>query len=671
MRSDEKHSSGKLREPRIHVFHGSGQDSVDRIDDCIPRHDDARFGDSFRTKIRGRAIGRGKIQVRNGRNQAPVHFFGERPELVAGAESGFDVGYANFFLEPHERSGKCGRRIALHEKPIRADFAKHVRKRFEYASGEFERGLVFLHQIQIVVGRDAKNTQHLIEQVAMLRGYTNMRFDMLSARGADDRRHLDGFGTRTENSDDAHELFACCGSQKRVRDAIGQNRPIVRLHKTIPIGLPSQRARLHERVRPRGGVWLREKYIRPGEPLPRLQRIGNNQFSAGGIFYDLDLEREVSTRGDALGEDADVESVEVRRDFRRRNSASCDYIVFAICLEQRLPAMGRSDDEEFGVRKTLARCEKCFDHEVDSGERPVIADVADDKFSFEAEPGAQGSYFFVGHAAKFCEISSVRKRLRQDVTFARELFAEWLGDGKDGVHIQGNFAEIRTNFFEALRRLFVFREPIDDIEGSADVLGAIGPEELGCVENMRDFVCLNNGEQSAAISGLASSKRASRTEKTMQQYRLPNGELDGREAANGRGSLLRVKRGRNSNAKLFDAANERRLGIDMQRVSPLQNINVETIGETLREFELANGNVVCIDVRNDEKARFLRRRRSGRRRGHFSTRKWPMTSASIPEEKNVRIASVGVWTMASPRRLKLVFMMTGTPVIFPNSSMSR
>src|SRR5271154_3003752 len=56
---------------------------------------------------------------------------------------------------------------------------------------------------------------------------------------------------------------------------------------------------------------------------------------------------------------------------------------------------------------------------------------------------------------------------------------------------------------------------------------------------------------------------------------------------------------------------------------------------------------------------------------HFSTRKLPITSASIPELKNVRSASVGVCTIASPRRLNDVFIITGTPVRFPNSSISR
>ncbi len=50
---------------------------------------------------------------------------------------------------------------------------------------------------------------------------------------------------------------------------------------------------------------------------------------------------------------------------------------------------------------------------------------------------------------------------------------------------------------------------------------------------------------------------------------------------------------------------------------------------------------------------------------HFSTRKLPMTRESMPELKKVRNALVGVSTMASPRRLKELFMMTGTPAIAP------
>ena len=56
---------------------------------------------------------------------------------------------------------------------------------------------------------------------------------------------------------------------------------------------------------------------------------------------------------------------------------------------------------------------------------------------------------------------------------------------------------------------------------------------------------------------------------------------------------------------------------------------------------------------------------------YFAIRKLPITRTSIPELKNVQMASVGVHTIASPRRLNDVFITTGTPVRFPNSSITR
>ena len=47
---------------------------------------------------------------------------------------------------------------------------------------------------------------------------------------------------------------------------------------------------------------------------------------------------------------------------------------------------------------------------------------------------------------------------------------------------------------------------------------------------------------------------------------------------------------------------------------------------------------------------------------YFSTRKLLKTSASMPELKKVRTASVGVLTIALLHRLKEVFIITGMPV---------
>jgi hypothetical protein len=56
---------------------------------------------------------------------------------------------------------------------------------------------------------------------------------------------------------------------------------------------------------------------------------------------------------------------------------------------------------------------------------------------------------------------------------------------------------------------------------------------------------------------------------------------------------------------------------------------------------------------------------------YFSTINSPSTSASIPELKKVRMASVGVQTMGSPRKLNEVFITTGTPVRLANSRIKR
>ena len=56
---------------------------------------------------------------------------------------------------------------------------------------------------------------------------------------------------------------------------------------------------------------------------------------------------------------------------------------------------------------------------------------------------------------------------------------------------------------------------------------------------------------------------------------------------------------------------------------------------------------------------------------YFSTIWWPKTKLSIPLFEKVFQALAGLPTIGSPRRLKLVFISTGTPVASQNFSTSR
>ena len=106
------------------------------------------------------------------------------------------------------------------------------------------------------------------------------------------------------------------------------------------------------------------------------------------------------------------------------------------------------------------------------------------------------------------------------------------------------------------------------------------------------------------------------------------------------------------NGELLETALKGTGCVNVERIAPSEDKGFEAIGEAAGKFNFANRNVFSVAVRDDKKARLLME--SGlrvRRSTHFSTKKLPMTSASMPEEKKVRMASVGVCTMASPRRL--------------------
>jgi hypothetical protein len=65
---------------------------------------------------------------------------------------------------------------------------------------EFGQGLVFAHQVKIVIGRDLEQAEYLVQHLAVLCGDADRRFDLLRAgQGAHDRRHLDRLRARAED----------------------------------------------------------------------------------------------------------------------------------------------------------------------------------------------------------------------------------------------------------------------------------------------------------------------------------------------------------------------------------------------------------------------------------------------------------------------------------------
>src|SRR5215467_4043256 len=220
MRSDKKNSSRELREARISKIDRRGKDKAERVHNSVSGENDTRTWYAFGAKVGSGTRGRHEIQVGEWRNEMPVHLFRKRAVLVAGSEAGFDVPDEDFLLKGNEGRGKgrCG--VTLNQEPVRPNFSQDSRKGFKNAGGEFQRSLIFLHEIQIVVWGDVKDTQHLVQHVPMLCRDADVHFDVCSPSGANNWRHFYGFGTRAENGDDAHELSLVGRAEQRVRNAI-------------------------------------------------------------------------------------------------------------------------------------------------------------------------------------------------------------------------------------------------------------------------------------------------------------------------------------------------------------------------------------------------------------------------------------------------------------------
>src|SRR5579871_1577190 len=241
----------------------------------------------------------------------PVHLFRKRPVLVARPQTGLHMPNAYLFLKRNECRSQCSCRISLNQQPIGGNFSKYSRQLLKNARSKFQRRLIFPHEIQIVIGRNVKHTQHLVQSAAMLRCHAYKYLDVRSASGANDWRHFDGFWPRAENGDYSHKLVFRRRSKQRIRNSICKNRPIVWLDKAVPLGLPCHGTRSNKRFRPRNRIGFSQKDIRPRQALPCFEWRGDNYFATRRILDDFYLERKICSCRDALRKNAHVQRIEI------------------------------------------------------------------------------------------------------------------------------------------------------------------------------------------------------------------------------------------------------------------------------------------------------------------------------------------------------------------------
>ena len=142
----------------------------DGVDAGVAGDGDSVRGHALAAEIPGRAFGGGKVQRGQRRRQHAVHLFGEGLAQVVGAQPGFDVGNGNALVKGGERAAECGGGIPLYDHQIRPPGGEHRLKAGQHARSRLRQRLAGLHQVEIVIGDDVEDGQHLIEHLAVLRG---------------------------------------------------------------------------------------------------------------------------------------------------------------------------------------------------------------------------------------------------------------------------------------------------------------------------------------------------------------------------------------------------------------------------------------------------------------------------------------------------------------------
>ncbi len=123
-------------------------------------------------------LGRGEMQAGDHAGQAAIHLFWPGRVDVAGAQARFHM--ANRY--PLVIRGEAGRKgrgsIAVNENDIRAPLAQHAAHACQYLRGDIGKVLARGHQVQVEIGGERKQAQHLVQHLPVLGGHADLDVDI-------------------------------------------------------------------------------------------------------------------------------------------------------------------------------------------------------------------------------------------------------------------------------------------------------------------------------------------------------------------------------------------------------------------------------------------------------------------------------------------------------------
>ncbi len=176
-----------------------GGGGVERVDHCVAGDMDRRRIHILAAQCLGSGFGGSEMLVGYRRDDPAIHFLGPGLIDVARTQSGLDVTDRDLPIICGERTDHRGGGIALDKHAIGLLGIEHPAEAGEQACSEVVERLARRHHVEIHIGHDSGDREHLIEQAAMLRGDAGADTEpALRLKRLDDGEELDRFRARAE-----------------------------------------------------------------------------------------------------------------------------------------------------------------------------------------------------------------------------------------------------------------------------------------------------------------------------------------------------------------------------------------------------------------------------------------------------------------------------------------
>ena len=139
----------------------------------------------------------------------------------------FDVVDRHLAVIGRERTRHRRGRIALDDDAIGRDRVHHPAEPGQQPRGECVERLIGLHHVEIVLGYDPGDLQHLVQHLAVLRRNADLDAEpIVRLERGDDRKQLDGFRTRPGDEGGESALASWAAFATLQRGGLSENFPI-------------------------------------------------------------------------------------------------------------------------------------------------------------------------------------------------------------------------------------------------------------------------------------------------------------------------------------------------------------------------------------------------------------------------------------------------------------